>query len=209
MHAGYAERRRLERDLHDGAQQRLVSLGMALRLAQRHLHDATLDVNGLLDQSVTELGTAIDELRQIAHGLRPSSLDDGLGPALMALTGGVFVPVTVDVQADLLPDQIATAAPGVCRYRLHHLAPQLFPQAGLYQQDYAAGSQSYLHADPVEDAEAAAHLILAAQQATGAHTLAELLAATGTALRLMEQDRCQRSERAWVLRHSIRLRSPE
>ncbi|MFC6083679.1 sensor histidine kinase [Sphaerisporangium aureirubrum] len=110
LHAGYAERRRLERDLHDGAQQRLVSLGMALRLAQRHLHDATLDVNGLLDQSVTELGTAIDELRQIAHGLRPSSLDDGLGPALMALTSGVPVTVTVDVRADLLPDQIATTA---------------------------------------------------------------------------------------------------
>ena len=54
--AGYEERRRLERDLHDGAQQRLVSLGMALRLAQRHLDDGTVDVDGLLDQSVAELG---------------------------------------------------------------------------------------------------------------------------------------------------------
>lgn len=110
LHAGHAERRRLERDLHDGAQQRLVSLGMTLRLAQRHLHDATVDVNGLLDQSIAELGTALNELRQIAHGLRLSSLDDGLGPALMALTSGVPVPVTINVRADRLPDQIATTA---------------------------------------------------------------------------------------------------
>ncbi len=48
--AGYQERERLERDLHDGAQQRLVSLGMAIRLAQRHLNDGTVDVDGLLDQ---------------------------------------------------------------------------------------------------------------------------------------------------------------
>ena len=73
LHAGYAERRRLERDLHDGAQQRLVSLGMALRLAQRHLDDGTVDVDGLLDAvRGAELGTAVAELRQIAHGLRPS-----------------------------------------------------------------------------------------------------------------------------------------
>ena len=85
LQAGYEERRRLERDLHDGAQQRLVSLGMALRLAQRHLDDGTVDVNGLLDQGVAELGTAVAELRQIAHGLRPSSLDDGLDPALRRL----------------------------------------------------------------------------------------------------------------------------
>ena len=71
LQAGYAERRRLERDLHDGAQQRLVSLGMALRLAQRHLDDGTVDVDGLLDEAVAELGTAVAELRQIAHGLRP------------------------------------------------------------------------------------------------------------------------------------------
>ena len=65
---GYAERRRFERDLHDGAQQRLVSLGMALRLAQRHLADGTVDVDQVLDESVAELATAVAELRQIAHG---------------------------------------------------------------------------------------------------------------------------------------------
>jgi signal transduction histidine kinase len=110
QHIGYQERKRLERDLHDGAQQRLVSLGMALRLAQRHLDDGTVDVDGLLDQSVAELGTAVAELRQLAHGLRPSSLDDGLGPALAALTSTMPVPVDLEVRAPTLPDDVSTTA---------------------------------------------------------------------------------------------------
>ena len=107
---GFEERRRLERDLHDGAQQRLVSLGMALRLAQRHLDDNTVDVDGLLDQSVAELGIAVGELRQIAQGLRPGALDDGLRAALAALTRTVPVTVELDVCADALPDDVATTA---------------------------------------------------------------------------------------------------
>ncbi len=110
LHAGYEERRRLERDLHDGAQQRLVSLGMAIRLAQRHLGDGTAEVGALLDEWVAELAAAVTELRQIAHGLRPSSLDDGLGTALVTLAGKVPVPVALDVSADDLPDDVATTA---------------------------------------------------------------------------------------------------
>jgi signal transduction histidine kinase len=108
VQAGYEERRRLERDLHDGAQQRLVALGMALRVAQRHLDDA--DADALIDQAVAELATAVAELRQIAHGLRPSSLDDGLHAALVALTRGVPIPVGLDVQREPLPDDVATTA---------------------------------------------------------------------------------------------------
>ena len=108
--AGYEERRRLERDLHDGAQQRLVSLGMALRLAQRHLDDGTVDVDGLLDQSVAELGTAVAELRQIAHGLRPASLDDGLPAALSRLTRSLPVTIELDIDPGPLPDAVATTA---------------------------------------------------------------------------------------------------
>ena len=107
---GYEERRRLERDLHDGAQQRLVSLGMAIRLAQRHLSDGTTDIDGLLDQSVAELGTAVAELRQIAHGLRPSSLDDGLPAALARLVRSVPVAIAMDVHSGPLPDDVATTA---------------------------------------------------------------------------------------------------
>ena len=110
----YSERRRLERDLHDGAQQRLVALGMALRVGQRHLDDGGTDVTGLLDAAVAELGTAVAELRQIAHGLRPSSLDDGLVNALTMLVGRLPVPITLEVEPELrhdgLPDVVATTA---------------------------------------------------------------------------------------------------
>jgi signal transduction histidine kinase len=107
---GYQERRKMERDLHDGAQQRLVSLGMQLRLAQRHLDDGTVDVDDLLDQSVAELGTAVAELRQIAHGLRPSSLDDGLPAALSNLVRSLPMTVDMDVDDSPLPDAVATTA---------------------------------------------------------------------------------------------------
>ncbi|MEV5966193.1 histidine kinase [Kribbella sp. NPDC051952] len=109
VQAGDAERRRLERDLHDGAQQRLVSLGMAMRLAQRHLGDGSVDVDGLLDQGVAELATAVAELRQIAHGLRPTSLDDGLHAALSGITQALPIPVRLQIPPDL-PEELATTA---------------------------------------------------------------------------------------------------
>ena len=110
LHAGYRERRRLERDLHDGAQQRLVSLGMAVRLAQRHLGDPGFDVNGLLDQAVAELSTAVAELRAIASGLRPLDLDSGLGPAIRSLTTGLPIPVVLELDEEEVPDDVATTA---------------------------------------------------------------------------------------------------
>ena len=110
QHIGYRERRRLERDLHDGAQQRLVTLGMALRLAQRRLGGGTVDVDELLDHSVAELGSAVAELRQLAHGLRPSSLDDGLGPALAALTSTMPMAIELDISAGELPEDVTTTA---------------------------------------------------------------------------------------------------
>ncbi|WP_203784656.1 sensor histidine kinase [Paractinoplanes rishiriensis] len=110
VQAGYTERRRLERDLHDGAQQRLASLGMAFRLAQRHLGDGSVDVNALLDQGVAELGTALAELRKIAYGLRPGRLDDGLDAALTELVRTVPIAVELDICDDRLPDDVATTA---------------------------------------------------------------------------------------------------
>ena len=110
VQAGDAERLRLERDLHDGAQQRLVSLGMAMRLAQRHLGNGTVDVDALLDQGVAELATAIAELRQVAPGLRPSGLEDGLPAALASLTNALPIPVEFDVSPALLADDVATTA---------------------------------------------------------------------------------------------------
>ena len=110
LRAGYEERERLERDLHDGAQLRLVSLGMSLRLAQRHLAAGDVDVNGLLDEAVAELGTAVSELRQLAHGIRPSCLDDGLAPALSVLVGNVPIPVEMDVAETQIDGDLQTTA---------------------------------------------------------------------------------------------------
>jgi signal transduction histidine kinase len=107
---GYQERRKLQRDLHDGAQQRLVSLGMSLRLAQRHLKDADFDVDEVLDQAVVQLGTAVAELRTVAAGLRPTSLDAGLGAAVRSLAATVPMPVDLAVCDDDVPDDIATTA---------------------------------------------------------------------------------------------------
>jgi signal transduction histidine kinase len=106
--AGYEERKRVERDLHDGAQQRLVALGMRLRHAQR---DSGTDVNKLIDGAVNELGHAVEDLRAIAQGLRPSGLDDGLAAALAGLSEGYPIPLTIDV-ADLddTPEDVALTA---------------------------------------------------------------------------------------------------
>jgi signal transduction histidine kinase len=97
VRSNYVERRRLERDLHDGAQQRLVAIGMSLRLLQRHLGPGDAGVMTALEEAVSELGTAVAELRQLAHGIRPGSLDDGLEAALTHLTSLLPVPIVLEL----------------------------------------------------------------------------------------------------------------
>jgi signal transduction histidine kinase len=104
------ERHRLERDLHDGAQQRLVALGMTLRRVQRRLPEQDRALAEVLDGSVRELQAAVSELRQIAHGLRPSSLDDGLSAALDSLRTRLGVPLHIEVTTHDLPEPISTTA---------------------------------------------------------------------------------------------------
>lgn len=106
--AGYEERRRLERDLHDGAQQRLVSVGLALRHMQFTLGDAPMARH--MDNAVAELAAAVAELRQIAHGVRPAYLDDGLDVALRELAGRTPLPVAVHVGPDRFASDIEATA---------------------------------------------------------------------------------------------------
>lgn len=104
----HEERRRLERDLHDGAQQRLVSAGLALRHTQHQLGDqpAARDIEIV----VTEISGAIQDLRELAHGVRPARLDDGLELALRELAGRAPLPVRVQVAPGPLPDAVVAAA---------------------------------------------------------------------------------------------------
>ena len=96
--AGNEERRRLERDLHDGAQQRLVSIGLALRHAQHELSVSSPEsASQTLEGALAEVALSIDELRELAHGLPPAQLDAGLGSALRELARRV--PARVDVKA--------------------------------------------------------------------------------------------------------------
>ena len=105
------ERHRMERDLHDGAQQRLVSIGLALRHAQHALGPAgDPEVVRTLDGAVAQVTVAIDELRELARGLRPAQLDAGLGPALRELASRAPLPVEVDADGDRFPTHVETAA---------------------------------------------------------------------------------------------------
>jgi signal transduction histidine kinase len=105
------ERRRIERDLHDGAQQRLVSIGLAMRHAQHELAGDRPDrAEHTLDSAVDELTMAIRELRELARGLPPTQLEAGLAPALRELAGRAPVPVEVRATATQLPSGVEAAA---------------------------------------------------------------------------------------------------
>ena len=110
VEAGYEERRRLERDLHDGAQQRLVSLGVQVRRLQRTLPRGAAVLSPALDRVVDEIGAAIGDLRQIAAGVRPARLDDGLSAALADLARTAPIPVDVDVPLERVHASVEAAA---------------------------------------------------------------------------------------------------
>ena len=98
VEAGDAERRRLERNLHDGAQQRLVSLSLSLRLAQARLKSDVHAADEILSGASVELALALEELRELARGIHPAVLTDrGLGPALESLADRT--PLPIDVRA--------------------------------------------------------------------------------------------------------------
>ncbi len=109
--AANEERRRIERDLHDGAQQRLVSIGLALRHAQHELSTASPgDARGTLDDAVAEVAVAIEELRELSRGLPPSQLDAGLAPALHELAARAPLPVQVTAPAERFDPGVEAAA---------------------------------------------------------------------------------------------------
>jgi signal transduction histidine kinase len=121
---GDAERRRLERDLHDGAQQRLVSLMLSLRLARLGSGPDT-DLAALEDAEA-ELRQALVELRELAHGLYPAALvDEGLGPALEALAEAGPSPLALGrLPQERLEPRVEAAAYFVVAETLKRSRPQ-------------------------------------------------------------------------------------
>src|SRR3712207_970598 len=108
-----AARRRVERDLHDGAQQRLVNVAVLLKMARGRLSSRKLDeVDALLGETVDELAGALEELRELARGIYPALLtDSGLGPALTGLAERSPIPAVVTgAPTGRLPDALEHAA---------------------------------------------------------------------------------------------------
>jgi signal transduction histidine kinase len=107
VEAGNAERRRIERDLHDGAQQRLVALAMRLDQAR----EGSVGAAALIDETTAELLRAVREVRDLARGLHPTILTDaGLAAAVEALAERTPFPLTVAVTEARFPPEIEAAA---------------------------------------------------------------------------------------------------
>jgi signal transduction histidine kinase len=105
------ERRRLERNLHDGAQQRLVALSLSLRLAQAQLHSNPDATGELIESSREELAQALEELRELARGIHPAVLTDrGLHDALEALAARTPLSIEIDAPRERLPGKVEAAA---------------------------------------------------------------------------------------------------
>jgi signal transduction histidine kinase len=112
VEAGYIARRKLERDLHDGAQQRLVGLALDLRLAREKLADDPEAAGVMLDDASAELAKATDELRELARGIHPAILSDrGLEAAVESLAQRAPLPVELEASLEgRLPEPVEAAA---------------------------------------------------------------------------------------------------
>ena len=125
--AGDAERRRIERNLHDGAQQRLATLALQLSMIQRQIRDDPGGAELMVSTATDELTQSLKELRELARGIHPSVLDQGLRPALESLANRSAVPTTVVMETDEpLPSPVAFAAYFVTSEALANVAKHAF-----------------------------------------------------------------------------------
>jgi signal transduction histidine kinase len=112
VEAADAARRKIERDLHDGAQQRLVALALDVRMARGRVESDPASAGPYLERLGEELSAASDELRELARGIHPAVLTErGLEPALQALLARAPVPVTLEADSEArLPGPVESAA---------------------------------------------------------------------------------------------------
>jgi PAS domain S-box-containing protein len=136
--AGDVERRRLERNLHDGAQQRLVTIALSLRLALAKLDSDPVTARGMLEDAGDELTVALDELRELARGLHPAVLTDrGLRAAVEALAGRAPIFVAIDeIPDERLPEPVEAATYYLIAEALTNVAK------------YARASRAHIRVEP-------------------------------------------------------------
>jgi signal transduction histidine kinase len=141
--AGDEERRRLERNLHDGAQQRLVALGMQLRLLGSRIRTDPEAAEALVAAAAAELSTSVDELRELAHGIHPAVLDHGLTVALESLAARSTIATAVSVDLlERLPEVVEVAAYFVASEALANVAKHA--QATAVQINVSRGAKGAL-----------------------------------------------------------------
>jgi signal transduction histidine kinase len=142
MEAAIAERRRIERDLHDGAQQRLVSLAMGLGMAKEKLAEDPEAARELIEEAHGEAKRALAEMRDLVRGIHPAILTDrGLDAALSALCDRSPVPVSVNVRLDeRLPEAVETTA--------YFVATEALSNAAKHSGASAAGVTVWREGDP-------------------------------------------------------------
>lgn len=149
--AGDAERRRVERDLHDGAQQRLVGLVLALRLARTRVgEDADPRLVESLDQASEDARAALQELRDLARGIHPQVLaEGGLGPALESLADRA--PVRVDLAVDLAGRRFEPTVESTAYFMVAEALTNVAKYAGVDAARVRASVQGHVLEVAVED----------------------------------------------------------
>lgn len=178
-----AERRRIERNLHDGAQQRLVSVSLALNMAQARAATMAPDLVGALADATSELRLAIAELRELARGIHPAILSEaGLGPALESLAEHAPLPVSVTASLDdmRLPQIVEGTAYFVAAEGLANIARH----AGATGAELAVETQDgWLRLRIADDGRGGAD----PDRGTGLRGLVDRVAAVGGRLRISER----------------------
>ena len=177
--AGDEARRRIERDLHDGAQQRLVSLAIALRLTEDRISEDPEAAVGLVAAARKEVSESLAELRELARGIHPAVLDHGLEVALDSLATRSRTPLTVSVDLDeRLPAAIELAA--------YFVASEALANVGKYAQASRASVRVF-RADSLAVIEVSDDGIGGADAARGSglRGLEDRVAAVGGSLRVV------------------------
>lgn len=173
LDAGDRELRRMERNLHDGAQQRLVGLALVLRLASRRAAgDAAM--TGLLEEAARDLDDALTELRELARGLHPAIVDDaGLGGALETLAERPGVPVELQID---LPGRLPTAVEVGAYYLVAEALTNVNKHARARQATVRASvAEATLHVAVTDDGRGGAR----ATPGSGLEGLADRVSALG------------------------------